>query len=248
LREYLLGGQDPESAAAVERAYLSDQATFDSLEALELELLADFAAGALPPPQAERMAGRLEQDPVLRRRLDEIRALKAHVEESVGRLGERMAERRPALERYFRRRLPHKADELTGETIYRAFRKMRGKELPGDELARYLYAVAGRVALEEGHDRHLAVGGQEELERCLARAKQSAPPPDAGFAFRRDLAGILAKLPAEECRLLAVYFQGDRRKLVKRLGISPNALRVRVCRIVSKLRQAALEAGRGQTT
>jgi hypothetical protein len=63
LRKYLLGELSEEKAEAVERRLLAEDGYFELVEAMEGDLLADCARGALPPGEQARVMRRLAGSP-----------------------------------------------------------------------------------------------------------------------------------------------------------------------------------------
>lgn len=119
------------------------------------------------------------------------------------------------------------AEDLADETINRVISKLNeiGNGFSGD-CERYFYAVANKVRME------------------YQRRRQPQPPlasnVDSSQAEQeyRCLEECIAKLSDENRELLLQYYQGEgrakieqRKKLAEKLGIAPNALRIRAFRI-----------------
>ena len=145
--------------------------------------------------------------------------------------GEIYEEIRQRLIRIFTARGCSEAEDLADETMNRVASKVPeiGDTYSG-EPARYFYAVANNVHLE------------------FLRRKPPAlffPAPDDSREVEdrfRCLEKCLTALTPENRDLVIQYYQDDkqakidRRKLLaKRLGIAPNALRIRACRIRASL-------------
>ncbi|HEU4594614.1 MAG TPA: sigma-70 family RNA polymerase sigma factor [Pyrinomonadaceae bacterium] len=124
------------------------------------------------------------------------------------------------------------ADELADETINRVTLKAQelSKDYDGDPSL-YFYGVAQKVFLES-------------LRKRPAPAFVPPPPPPTASETDEDeaeyecLESCVGQLPPESRVLVIEYYQNDRRakidhrkELAARLGIAPNALRIRAHRI-----------------
>ena len=130
------------------------------------------------------------------------------------------------------------AEDLADETINRV--TLKAPELAGDYVgdpSLYFYGVAQKVYLES-------------LRKRPARLP-APPPPDAEDEETEQehecLDRCLAELPTDSRELLLEYYRNDRRakidyrkELAARLGIAQNALRIRVHRIRSTVRECLL--------
>lgn len=88
LKLFLLGELPEEQRAGIELASLDSPALFERIEALESELLLDFAQGRLPRADRVRVETVYRRAPERRRRLEEARALvAATAKPKVSRLG-----------------------------------------------------------------------------------------------------------------------------------------------------------------
>jgi RNA polymerase sigma factor (sigma-70 family) len=125
------------------------------------------------------------------------------------------------------------AEDLADETINRVISKLNEieNEFTGD-CERYFYGVASRVLME------------------YQRRRQPQPPlahdVDSNRAEQeyRCLEECIAKLSDENRELLLQYYQGEgrakieqRKQLAEKLGIAPNALRIRAFRIRAALQE-----------
>jgi RNA polymerase sigma factor (sigma-70 family) len=125
------------------------------------------------------------------------------------------------------------AEDLADETINRVTSKLNeiGGEFTGD-CERYFYGVANKVLME------------------YQRRRQPQPPlvsdADSNRAEQesRCLEECIAKLTDENRELFLQYYQGEgrtkieqRRQLAEKLGIAPNALRIRAFRIRTALQE-----------
>jgi hypothetical protein len=77
VRRYLLGDLPGDEQEALERRLLSEDDLFELAEALEAEVLEDYARGGLAPAQRERVEGYLAVSPEGRLRLAVIRGVSA---------------------------------------------------------------------------------------------------------------------------------------------------------------------------
>ncbi len=124
------------------------------------------------------------------------------------------------------------ADELADETINRVTLKAQelSKDYDGDPSL-YFYGVAQKVFLES-------------LRKRPAPAFVPPPPPPTASETDEDeaeyecLESCVGQLPPDSRELVIEYYQNDRRakidhrkELAARLGIAPNALRIRAHRI-----------------
>ena len=166
--------------------------------------------------------------------------LLAWLDEGTDSHGERYLEMRERLVDYFGRRNCHASEDLADETLNRVARRLEETGSIDDVVpARYCYIVAKFVFLESlrrpGRAELVAQGAEAvaakvaddrvENERtfaCLERCLQSCPAAD------RDL--IL-----DYYRTTSGSARENRRQLAQKLGITPNSLAIRACRIRSRL-------------
>lgn len=147
--------------------------------------------------------------------------------------GLKYEEIRRCLIKIFINRKCDEAEDLADETINRVVSKLDEikKQFTGDP-ARYFYGVANKVLLE------------------YQRRKQPQPPvflPDDSNRIEleyRCLESCIASLSEENRELLFLYYQAEgrekieqRKLLADKLGIAPNALRIRAYRIRIGLQQ-----------
>lgn len=140
------------------------------------------------------------------------------------------------------RRCPH-PEELADETLDRAARKLweLGDRFSGGDPARYVFGVAWNIA-RESFRRPAAVSLPNGFE---TRAHANAEPPDEGAERAAAcLDRCLQHLAAGDRDLVLGYHEGargariDRRAgLARELGLTPNALRLRIHRLTTRLRQ-----------
>jgi len=129
------------------------------------------------------------------------------------------------------------AEALADETINRVARRLNEvKDQVYGERARYFYGVARKVQLEYLR-RKLPQGDQE-----------SVPDSDRIEIEYACLEECIAKLSAENRELVMRYYGADgrerieqRRLLAEKLGIAPNALRIRAFRIRAELQKCLKE-------
>ena len=140
---------------------------------------------------------------------------------------------RGGLIKYFSGRGHSAAEDLADETINRvASRLSEIKTRVYGEQSRYFYGVARKVQLE-----------------YLRRKQPPAPPESISDSERveaehRCLEECIARLSDENRELVLGYYQADgrekieqRRMLAEKLGIAPNALRIRAYRIRAELQK-----------
>ena len=170
------------------------------------------------------------------------------VDDGVDSHGERYVEMRNRLVVYFDRRNRLSADELADETLNRIARTLeRDGRIETTPPARYCFVVARFVLLEDIRRERVQV----PLDERRTAVRSAAP----GTALERvddavetemrleSLDRCLEQLKPDQRDLIVEYYRGarqqkieHRRELAKRLGISMNALGIRVSRI-----RAALE-------
>jgi len=140
---------------------------------------------------------------------------------------------RSGLIKYFSGRGHCAAEDLADETINRVASRLSEikHQVYGDQ-SRYFYGVARKVQLE-----------------YLRRKQPQAPPEsindsDQVEAEHRCLEECIAKLSDDNRELVLGYYQADgrekieqRRLLAEKLGIAPNALRIRAYRIRAALQK-----------
>lgn len=125
------------------------------------------------------------------------------------------------------------AEDLADETINRVVSKLDEvkKEFTGDP-ARYFYGVANKIFLE--------------FQRRKPPQPPSFPPDDSNRVEQeyRCLEHCIGKLNEETRELLLLYYQAEgrdkiekRKHLADKLGIAPNALRIRAFRIRTALQR-----------
>jgi DNA-directed RNA polymerase specialized sigma subunit, sigma24 homolog len=160
--------------------------------------------------------------------------------------GERYLEIRRRLVAYFDRRNRPAPDLLADETLDRISRTLEESgRIKVTPPARYCYVVARFVLLEDIRrgDRHVPY---DETRPVLphARSAGAAAAEEAARQSMDCLGRCLASLKAADRELIVEYYRDakrqridHRRELARRLGITMNALGIRVCRL-----RASLEA------
>ena len=165
--------------------------------------------------------------------------------------GEKYVQLRRRLVLYFDRKNCVAPEELADETLGRVAQKFSEQGGIVDlSPAHYCYITAKFVFLEYLRDKERSHASVEDMMETgkLDRAASTAARPDESERTREELlAGIescLKKFSAEDRDLILEYHHGegrtkinDRRRIAERLGISPNALSIRVCRLREKLEQ-----------
>lgn len=171
------------------------------------------------------------------------------LDEGVDSGGERYLDMRRRLVAYFDRKRTRAPDELADETLNRVARRLEEEGAITDTPpARYCYIVARFVFLEYVR--------REPIQSNLADLTLAAPRgPDAVAEQREQLLDrvdrCLQRLDADERTLILEYYQGEqrtkieqRRRLAARLGLTPNALSIRACRIRGRLEACVLAGER----
>jgi DNA-directed RNA polymerase specialized sigma24 family protein len=157
--------------------------------------------------------------------------------------GERYLEMRRRLVSYFDRRNRTAADELADETLNRISRTLEQTgEIATRPPARYCYVVARFVLLEDfrRERKHVAFDepriGEVSVARTISLVQSDTVPIREQRLERLD--HCLDQLKPAQRALVVEYYRDARREkierrrdLASRLGISMNALGIRVCRI-----------------
>jgi DNA-directed RNA polymerase specialized sigma24 family protein len=162
--------------------------------------------------------------------------------ESAGTSYEQLRRRLVAVFEY--RRCPH-PEELADETLDRAARRLQemGSEFVGSDPARFVFGVAWNVA-RESFRRPAATSLQDGWEKRSA----SAPTLEPDELGSECLEGCLQRLAAADRSLVLGYHEGERSVRIRRrsdlardLGLSPNALRLKIHRLTARLRQCVVD-------
>ena len=165
--------------------------------------------------------------------------------------GEKYLEMHRRLAAYFDRKNCLTADELADETMARVAQKLQEKgEITELSPAHYCYVTAKFVFLE--YLRH-AKHGRAGLEEFSISGQPGSVPAAAPLSAEQDddqekllscLDRCLNKLSAPDSKLILEYYQGEKHEKIERrrelgtsLGLSPNALSIRACRIRTKVEQ-----------
>ncbi|HEX6284385.1 MAG TPA: sigma-70 family RNA polymerase sigma factor, partial [Pyrinomonadaceae bacterium] len=140
---------------------------------------------------------------------------------------------RSGLIQFFNCRSHCQAEDLADETINRVISRLHEiKNQVTGERTRYFYGVARKVQME-----------------YLRKKTPPAPPESEADSHRmeiesRCLEECMSKLSAENRELVLRYYQADgrekieqRKLLAEKLGIAPNALRIRAYRIRAALQK-----------
>jgi DNA-directed RNA polymerase specialized sigma24 family protein len=142
------------------------------------------------------------------------------------------------------RRCPH-PEELADETLDRVARKIQemGSEFDGSDPARFVFGVAWNVA-RESFRRPSTVPLPEEWERPV----WTPPRADDDESEHACLDRCLEQLTPPERDLVLGYHQGERgarirhrSELAGELGLSPNALRLKIHRLTGFLRGCVIQ-------
>jgi DNA-directed RNA polymerase specialized sigma24 family protein len=163
--------------------------------------------------------------------------------------GETYLEMRRRLVFYFDRKNCVSPDDLADETLRRVARRLEEEgEITGKSPAHYCYIVASFLFLEYQRRparKHVSLGNPSEfgdVASRLAAPPQEASPTDAETVRLHCLESCLEGLGRDDRDLIVGYYRGEqrvkiehRRTLATRLGLTPNALSIRACRIRAKL-------------
>jgi DNA-directed RNA polymerase specialized sigma24 family protein len=158
--------------------------------------------------------------------------------------GERYLALRRRLVAVFDYRGCRDSEALADETLERAARRLQeiGSDFVGSDPTRFIYGVAWNVA-RESFRRPVTVPLPEKWESRVAEA----PPHDDGDLEQDCLEGCLRRLAAAERELVLGYHQGEgsdriqnRAAMARGLGLSANALRLKIHRLTAQLRECVL--------
>jgi len=182
-------------------------------------------------------------EPLRREQFDALLQRLATDRELAGKRYEQLRSRLLSLFEY--RGCAH-AEELADEALDRAARRLQemGDEFVGSDPARFIYGVAWNVA-RESFRRRAVVPLPDRWESTSA-----APPPAVEDPERESacLDLCLERLGSSERALVLGYFEGEKRGRIERrsalaeeLGISLNALRLKIHRLNGRLRDCVLQ-------
>jgi DNA-directed RNA polymerase specialized sigma24 family protein len=158
--------------------------------------------------------------------------------------GETYLEMRRRLVAYFDRRNRPAADVLADETFDRISRTLESSSIATRPPARYCYVIARFVLLEDIRREGRSVPFDEARPTGSIEFARSGSEPDAVLRDRclQCLDRCLLKLRPEQRELVIEYYRDAkreridrRRELANRMGITMNALGIRLCRIRSSL-------------
>jgi DNA-directed RNA polymerase specialized sigma24 family protein len=166
------------------------------------------------------------------------------LDDGVDSHGDRYLEMRRRLVSYFDRRNRPNADDLADETLNRISRTLEQTgAIATKPPARYCYVIARFVLLEDlrRSRRHVPLDGPRSIEASRARST-CVDESSERLMLREDsldcLDRCLGQLKPEQRDLVIEYYRDahrqriDRRRdLGRRLGLTMNALAIRVCRI-----------------
>ena len=153
--------------------------------------------------------------------------------------GERYEDLRHKLSRFFERRGCVYPDHYADKTLDRAMRKIdAGAVVPRVEP--YCFGIARIMLLEIAAERRRQRQALEHLR--LSHSPFGRGDENESLLGRLDEA--MHSLPTRDRELIVAYYEGEetgkierRRNLAARLGVSPNALRIRAHRIRRRLRK-----------
>ena len=167
--------------------------------------------------------------------------------------GQKYLEMRRRLVAYFDRKSCLTPDDLADETLNRVARRLEEEDISeADEPAKYCYIVARFVFLE-----HLRSSRREDaFANHLMRTATTATAifdqaEDEKNIMLSCLEACIKTLEPESRQIIHGYYVGkerekieNRRSLAQTLGITPNALSIRACRIRARLEKCVRECCR----
>jgi DNA-directed RNA polymerase specialized sigma24 family protein len=162
------------------------------------------------------------------------------------RAAQRYEEMRRKLSRFFEWRGCSPAEEHADEVLDRVARRL-DEGLQILNVAAYCYGIA-RLLLHE-------VAARLERQRTALGELAKVPEAESRDAEMTCLERCLGEIDAEARSLILEYYEGERRdrqahrrEMAERLGIAPNALRIRLHRIRRSLEGCLMGClGRGET-
>ncbi len=157
----------------------------------------------------------------------EFDALLAWLAPARDQAGERYESTRRMLTRYFEWRRCVPADEYVDETIDRVARRLAaGEQIVSADPNAYFRGVARNVCFE---CRKHEIDGMRAARLCLPTASDRSPLPAC-------LEYCLHRMSRDRRELFEAYYLRRREELPASLGITPNAVRLRVFKEKRKLR------------
>ena len=158
----------------------------------------------------------------------ELDALLAFLAPGREQAGERYEDIRLKLVRYFEGQHCVPAEERADETIDRVARRVAaGEQIHTTYPCRYFYGVARNVCLE---------WRKQQRRRLLQAAVDASVDETEPSVQQSCLVRCLDSLDPAARQLLEAYYLGPRATLPGHLGVTPNALRLRVFKEKQKLR------------
>jgi DNA-directed RNA polymerase specialized sigma24 family protein len=177
---------------------------------------------------------------------DHLAALLDRLGPDPDQAGERYVDLGRRLRTIFTYRRCRDVDELVDETLDRAGRRLLelGDRYDGSEPSRYVFGVAWNVARESFRRR-----SPEPLPEGQEIPDPGPDDPEETEELRDTcLDRCLGRLPGDDRSLALTYYQGEkgariqrRADLARELGVSLNALRLKVHRLTRHLRQCMLD-------
>jgi DNA-directed RNA polymerase specialized sigma24 family protein len=157
--------------------------------------------------------------------------------------GRQYLEMRHRLVRYFERKNCVAADDLADETLSRVARRLEESGTITDATpAQYCYITAKFVFYEYLRRREAEAAFQHNLSSPKILVTASQPANDLQEKMLVHLENCLERLAPDDRELMLEYYRGTQREkierrhaLAERLGVSPNALTIRACRLRAKL-------------
>ena len=139
---------------------------------------------------------------------------------------------RSKLTYYFVRRGCPDAEDLADEVIARAWRRYSKGANITTEILPYCFGIAVKV-LQEKKRRRVEAQIPDGMEGIIAAPDCSTEELETALAVEE----CLRRLDPAEAAILMEYYQGDRKALARKLGVTANALRIRVSRDNSVIRE-----------
>ena len=155
--------------------------------------------------------------------------------------GETYERLRARLLKFFECRGCAAAEQAADETVNRVARRLEGGEVIRAEDASPYFLGVARNVLREAWDRDRR---RWSLQDPARPTRPSAPAPASDTPALECLLRCLQGMPAPTRELVLLYYEEDgsgqiehRRRIADRLGLAPNALRIRLHRLRARLEQ-----------
>jgi len=172
--------------------------------------------------------------------------------------GQKYLEMRQRLVAYFDRKNCLTPDELADDTLNRVARRLDEEgAIESETPAKYCYIVARFVFMEYWRGAQKGRVLLEEIRRQPGAGEPGATGPDGENEIKEKMLDCLERCTGEleppHREIITQYYIGkervkieNRRALAKRVGLTPNALSIRACRIRDRLEDCVRQCAGGE--